>query len=185
VDNMSTVSRQDLQAVRTATEVERKHNLSKAYADVKGFSTEARSAAAEANSAAQEARKAADLVNKVLVGTADYVVEEGETSSDTVSWTHRKWNSGVAECFGKVVATVDGDNFSISADYPFAFVEKPIVTLTEGEGATAYYRLRYGNIDGDAPEDLQKVYLTFDGVTSAQEVTVYIQVAGRWELGVI
>jgi hypothetical protein len=33
----------------------------------------------------------------------DYIVEQGVSGI----WTYRKWNSGIAECWGKQSATVD------------------------------------------------------------------------------
>jgi hypothetical protein len=52
--------------------------------------------------------------------TKDYVVEQGTNGI----WTYRKWNSGVAECWGNVSTTpttVNGNN-AVSANLPFTFV---------------------------------------------------------------
>lgn len=64
---------------------------------------------------------------------ADYVVEQG-TSGE---WTYRKWNSGVAECWGianptsSASGTEGGLYFqSVYADFPSGlFVSAPIVTV--------------------------------------------------------
>jgi hypothetical protein len=52
--------------------------------------------------------------------TKDYVVEQGTNGI----WTYRKWNSGIAECWGNVSTkptTVNGNN-EVSANLPFTFV---------------------------------------------------------------
>lgn len=50
----------------------------------------------------------------------DYVVEQGESGI----WTYRKWNSGIAECWGNVSTTpttVNGNN-AVTVALPFNFV---------------------------------------------------------------
>lgn len=37
---------------------------------------------------------------------ADFVVEEGTETAGGVDWTYRKWNSGIAECWGKWSGTL-------------------------------------------------------------------------------
>ena len=62
---------------------------------------------------------------------ADYVVEQGTSGI----WTYRKWNSGIAECWGNTTYTQSsnfgawGNNY-ISSEispkaYPFTFIENP------------------------------------------------------------
>lgn len=79
---------------------------------------------------------------------ADYIVEQGAANG----WTYRKWNSGLAECWGSASATAtittawgglfsaDGlqsrDPFNVS--FPFAFAQAPQVTATlKSSGTTA------------------------------------------------
>ncbi|MBQ1951097.1 MAG: hypothetical protein II363_05860, partial [Clostridia bacterium] len=79
---------------------------------------------------------------------ADYIVEQGAANG----WVYRKWNSGLAECWGSasVEATIttawgglfsaDGlqsrDPFNVS--FPFAFAQAPLVTATlKSSGTTA------------------------------------------------
>jgi hypothetical protein len=50
----------------------------------------------------------------------DYIVEQGTNGI----WTYRKWNSGIAECWGNVSTTpttVNGNN-AVSVNLPFTFV---------------------------------------------------------------
>lgn len=44
-----------------------------------------------------------NILNEVLpIGNnpVDYVIEQGSTTVGSIHWTYRKWNSGVAECWG-------------------------------------------------------------------------------------
>ena len=62
---------------------------------------------------------------------ADYVVEQGTSGI----WTYRKWNSGIAECWGNTTYTQSsnfgawGNNYISSVispkAYPFTFIENP------------------------------------------------------------
>lgn len=70
---------------------------------------------------------------------ADYVVEQGTSGI----WTYRKWNSGVAECWGVESVTISnyatafgGYAFSTSANYPAGlFADTP----------SYFYSARVGN----------------------------------------
>lgn len=68
--------------------------------------------------------------------TADYVVEIGSSGI----WTYRKWNSGIAECWGSLgsqtisISTAWGaiyikDDALLRQNYPFTFTETPVVTM--------------------------------------------------------
>lgn len=74
---------------------------------------------------------------------ADYIVEQGTSGI----WTYRKWNSGIAECWGNTSAiSVDvttpwgsmyygqiGQVFN----FPFEFIEVPVVSATAKSGGYA------------------------------------------------
>ncbi len=82
----------------------------------------------------------------------DFVVEQGTADG----WTYRKWNSGIAECWGNVQQTIstkgnsDGSYFYAYIDpvatYPIFFSDVPIVNISiVGRGlatATIGTRLR-------------------------------------------
>lgn len=62
---------------------------------------------------------------------ADYVVETGTSGI----WTYRKWNSGIAECWGTYIKTGPitaawGNLYALQLNtthinYPFTFIERP------------------------------------------------------------
>lgn len=79
---------------------------------------------------------------ELAVQTDDFIVEQGESGI----WTYRKWNSGIAECWGRhsfqsKVESTWGELFesdSQSVSYPsglFKSGNTPIVTAT-GTGTT-------------------------------------------------
>lgn len=64
---------------------------------------------------------------------ADYIVEQGTSGI----WTYRKWNSGIAECWGRYTSEEnttfsdvwDSNNINstiIKTNYPFTFAKTPI-----------------------------------------------------------
>ena len=71
---------------------------------------------------------------------ADYVVESGMSGI----WTYRKWNSGIAECWGVYTDSICIDEINqegfyysqpIYIYYPFTFSGTPAVTISGGTGA--------------------------------------------------
>ena len=73
---------------------------------------------------------------EILPLKADYITETGTVGA----WHYRKWNSGVAECWakfeGEVKISTLWSNQSVmfygligSFSYPFAFIQKPIVSV--------------------------------------------------------
>ena len=76
------------------------------------------------------------------LGIADYIVEQ--VISPT-GWTYRKWNSGLAECWGRYIGNVNAaaNNWSgfyysgaLSVDFPFAF--KSIESIHFDGGSNDY-----------------------------------------------
>lgn len=63
---------------------------------------------------------------------ADFIVEQG--TSDI--WTYRKWNSGIAECWGRedysvtLAASQGTAGISLTLTFPFEFKSAPVVTVT-------------------------------------------------------
>lgn len=56
-----------------------------------------------------------NILNAVLPSfTADYIVEQGTSGI----WTYRKWNSGIAECWGRI--SISGLTTNTSLPFTFA-----------------------------------------------------------------
>lgn len=116
----------------------------------------------------------------------DYIVEQ----STSGIWTYRKWNSGIAECWGCYQFTTsltvawgqmyESPDIKIPA-YPFAFVEAPIVQISPHisdrafvvEGGTAY-----GDFTTQPPN-----FWILRGVksTTTENFQVGVHALGRWK----
>lgn len=78
-------------------------------------------------------RKIVSVTNTV----SDYIVSQGTSTQSDVTWYYRKWNSGIAECWGTYTAEIASvkehwGSLYVSAlnesriSYPFSFAERPI-----------------------------------------------------------
>lgn len=90
-------------------------------------------------------KQIAELQDSIADAKADYIVEQG---TDGI-WTYRKWNSGIAECWGTYTGTVSytsnsgacgGYRATIqSISFPFEFISSPSATATHNGNSTTYY----------------------------------------------
>ena len=121
---------------------------------------------------------------------ADYIVEQGSVnSSDGIAWVYRKWNSGIAECWGKknygsVACTSAWGNMYESAVQSANF---PSGLFSE----TPYHidaSLLYGNGSGFVAQGYQaptttgfKFYLVRPSSATFSNTTCGFHVIGRWK----
>lgn len=117
----------------------------------------------------------------------DFVVEEGAIEE----WTYRKWNSGIAECwgtFGNYYASAEGSigSFYVADDcipsiaYPFEFVEAPSVNATyKGTSPNVNTFLCTGSSNGSRLSTPSYGALRF--ASSPFEASVYIHAIGKWK----
>ena len=119
---------------------------------------------------------------EVVIGgspVVDHVIEEG---TDGI-WTYRKWNSGIAECWGKLTnqkTTPSWSNTQVQAgaNLPFTFVEAPVVACSGGQYASAGSYLLYV----DATKKLVEAYMQCTATPSdSAYCTFHFQVKGRWK----
>ena len=113
---------------------------------------------------------------------ADYVVEEG--TSDV--WTHRKWNSGIAECWMRYQGTVSAYSSSMfsGASYgyfknwnlPFEFIELYTKTATAqvGNGTCIV-------ASGGLNDTLKTVCLHWASNVSSGTSTVNMYIIGKYK----
>lgn len=108
------------------------------------------------------------------MGINDYIVERGTSGI----WTFRKWASGVAECWGAVSGTWNGD--SLGVNYPFAFASIESVQATGG----------WNDFSGSSycvaipTRDPNKVVLRFYGLrgeTVSGTVGASVYAIGKWK----
>lgn len=128
---------------------------------------------------------------KESTNTIDYIVEQGTTGI----WTYRKWNSGIAECWGKqTVSTVFVSNIGgvspplyysktpfPSIEYPFEFVEQPNIAavLSNGVAGWLYYKQ-----SSSQPTKSIGEYGCFrwSGLSdNSVEMSINYQIIGKWK----
>lgn len=120
-----------------------------------------------------------------LNATADYVVEQGTSGI----WTYRKWNSGIAECWGKSsgtfnITTTWGSLYISSgqyayANYPFTFIETPTCFESHiAEGSSII-----GMNSGILGTKTHTPYYQFFRPNSLSniEITTYWYAIGKWK----
>lgn len=118
--------------------------------------------------------------NSAPVIVADYIVEQGTSGI----WTYRKWNSGIAECWGEYETTIThyasafgGYAYNTSVDYPTGlFISAPQYTYSAKVGSGfALTGTRTG-----VNKDYANLYAVC--TTSGSQATSWdISVKGRWK----
>ena len=116
----------------------------------------------------------------------DYVVEEGTSGI----WTYRKWNSGIAECWGttSISSAMDtswGNAYISSAtasiSYPFTFTERPIENVSLQTSSSAAWLMHESNAPNTTTQT--GLYRAARSNSDSAVNTIYfdIQVKGRWK----
>ena len=108
----------------------------------------------------------------------DYMVEEGTSGI----WTYRKWNSGIAECWGtsKLPASTTPE---LKVVLPFNMADtKYVITLTPGNNATVLTTpIRECDVNrGNSVRTVNSFYVSAKG-SGGWGVLFDITVVGRWK----
>lgn len=85
-----------------------------------------------------------NILNEIVSVRTDYIVEQGTSGI----WTYRKWNSGIAECWGEYSYSVTGNgsvwasplyiqSYAPQQNYPFEFIEIPLEWAEVSSNASA------------------------------------------------
>lgn len=112
------------------------------------------------------------------LGVADYVVEQGTSGI----WTYRKWNSGIAECWGRQDNLKITDGYTVFDNYPSNLF---INNNAECVNANAWY----GDNDNRMARKLHitatpqnYVYLrNYDGSLPTGTFAIMVDAKGRWK----
>lgn len=127
-----------------------------------------------------------NVLNKVLppkVSSVDYVVEEGTSGI----WTYRKWNSGIAECWGEYPLAYTSFLAWGSALYytqPYRslsfpsglFVDIPVVNGARVRGVDGWFGVESINKD-----TLNNLYMMRPTSVGAGTTNIGIIAKGRWK----
>lgn len=125
------------------------------------------------------------LICSSMEQMADIVVDEGTFGE----WTYRKWESGIAECWGNIAcnhsnAVGKGSNYRFAVDYPFMFAKTPLAFIHPS--AMAYkvkktYPLAPTDTNNKAKLTIF-VLLEEDVAVGAGETnSFYVNVKGNWK----
>lgn len=125
------------------------------------------------------AAKVKDIAYKLNL-ISDYVVEQGETGI----WTYRKWNSGIAECWGTYDGTVNltlsmaGVYYSstIVVEFPFTFTSEPSTIVSGGSVSTVNWARSFSRYT-----DKASFIVTAIQKQSGVRCVVNLYSLGRWK----
>lgn len=114
------------------------------------------------------------------LGVKDYIVEQGTSGG----WTYRKWNSGIAECWGRVPLVIITGNYSeTQVVIPFNMINTDyVVSLTPSNNGSALSTpvRECGVNSGNSVRTVNSFYISAH-VSSQYDVLVETNVIGRWK----
>ena len=106
---------------------------------------------------------------------ADYVVEEGMNGI----WTYRKWNSGMAECWGAYNYPNTGGTRQLTLPFNMANADYVVFGNPAGNGSIVTKHGCY-NGAGNNVNAVGSFYYSIT-VSSNYSVTMHFHVIGRWK----
>ena len=124
-----------------------------------------------------------EAITKAL--SVDYIVEQGTSGI----WTYRKWNSGIAECWGTQTASVNitvtwfssgyYSYYTALPNYPVSFLDLPTVSLTASsqDGRCWGYPVR----ELLTKTNIGKIVLVSLGSYTDVMTKIDIYAIGRWK----
>ena len=97
------------------------------------------------------------------------IIEQGTSGS----WTYRKWNSGIYECWVRT-----GNGSSVTINFPITFVEQPRILATSGSSQPAS---TYGSVNVfTRGTSTSKTDIHFEANVSNVNIWADVYVIGRW-----
>lgn len=118
------------------------------------------------------------------VAVGDFVVEQGTSGI----WTYRKWNNGIAECWGSktiedaIYSYQYGSMYYCSCgkfQYPFQFIEPPIAMLSHKSTGGRAASLSV-DISGDQTSETGTIY-AYSPMNATATTNVCVYAFGRWK----
>ena len=123
------------------------------------------------------------LLTRILEAlSVDYVVEEGASGI----WTYRKWNSGIAECWGKSAQMSRTFNNPLgsgyygakySVNYPSGlFTDTPVVDASIYDGGAV---IGWIAVASNNPTTVEAYFCSL--INTTRNVQAHFNVKGRWK----
>ena len=110
--------------------------------------------------------------------TADYVVEQGTSGI----WTYRKWNSGVAECWGKTSVSGSATMLETTVSLPFTFSSNDyIVNMTPSLNGTITNAFLVATSAGNEGRTTTSFKISHQTSSTGYSVVYMLNVSGRWK----
>ncbi len=120
--------------------------------------------------------------------TKDYVVEQGTSGI----WTYRKWNSGVAECWGAYTGNIAitktwgsmyySDSLTPRINYPFTFTSRPIENVTfRGSSIAGWMYCEAGGFSLNSTTQTAQYGVCRPTSITAAELKFDFYVIGKWK----
>ena len=132
-----------------------------------------------------------ERVTPIQVDASDYVIEQGTAStthstSGTTIWTYRKWNSGIAECWGTVnvpsaTYAANGGYKSFGFNFPTELfnVAPTCLTIAGGLSSVVQTDVGFTHIDSNVSGQSYLVNRNSSSVTVGG--WAYVHVMGTWK----
>lgn len=119
-----------------------------------------------------------DIIDEEITALKkDYVIDQGYEGN----WVYRRWNSGIAEVWGRhqtKSTNLYGLGLTVmTPEYPFAFIEAPIVQASFYTESDAYAGIRYVNSTPRQPQ----VYGYSQKFSEGNMCVFMIYSIGRWK----
>ena len=125
-----------------------------------------------------------NIINKIqqiaekLGLIADYVVEQGTSGN----WTYRKWNSGIAECWGNISGSFTISTATGALYYCYSSVTFPSRLFTEIEAIDIDAQSNYGVMANTSTSALEGLTFYLQCATSVTaQCYISFNVKGRWK----
>ena len=125
-------------------------------------------------------QEAKDYTDTKFGTAADYVVEE----SSSGIWIYRKWNSGIAECWGTdsshSSASTAGQYANIQVAFPSSlFISKPVVVTSQGTNGTVQSYVGYSDVTGSSGNYTLDCWVY--SANANKSINLFIQAIGKWK----
>lgn len=132
-----------------------------------------------------------DAVNEVagaIITPADYIVEQGTSGI----WTYRKWNSGIAECWGSATVTINTTGtlwktpiyafLNVARQsYPFTFNAVPNEIVGVKSGTNAMWLYKQAGSDNSTTQTAQYALIKVDAFDNNTTAVLSYHVTGSWK----
>lgn len=120
------------------------------------------------------------------LGLADFVVAQGDGSSGSGTWTYRKWNSGLAECWtcwtiAKPYSLPGICSYVLYLPLTFASTEYKVLAQPSKNGKQLDWYGPFNSVGAPEKQAAQMTFSMYYKNTTAFPIIFDIQVVGRWK----